>query len=164
MTEFDNKILGFFDDAVLWVWNTFEIPRMSLLRAVTISWVVLSFSITALKGESLVGDAISSLLVFLALGFDEYNNARLSDQNFNGLKIATRERMISRIFRLIGSFIVLLMFFNYLLMFSLSAIPNMILDVLILAYINLFYSLKPMGPPVKKTKEVFTELAYAGNK
>lgn len=163
MTEFDNKILSYGDNFVLWLWNTFEIPRMSLLRAVTIAWVVFDCAVTALRGQSLVGNAIAALMIFLALGFDEYNNARMSDQNFNGMKIATREQMFSRVLRVGCSIIAILMFFGYLSMFSLAAIPNMIIDVFMLAYINLFYTLKPMGPPVKKTKEVFAELAHAGN-
>lgn len=147
LVRFDNALLHWADATILWLWNTFSIRRISVLRALLMTFIA-GYGGLMIYANTLTTFIIIIFAVLLvAFAHEEYLNGKQSPETRNLTKLLAREMTFSRTIRLAS---VAMFFLNALLNLT---DPVVIFWVVLFIFVVLEDSLTPTDPPKRKEPE-----------
>ena len=79
----DAAILALADNAILWAWNQCSIPRIAIIRAILVLWVVYGTSVDVLDKSVGAGTWVKAGIILAVLTIEELLSATLSPRVHN---------------------------------------------------------------------------------
>jgi len=99
LAKLDAALLGLVDHAVLEVWNRFEVPRITLIRAAFVTYLVGRFTVWMTEGK-MDGAAWVWLVCMLVNGaVEEFNAARFAPRMLNAVVMRWRTHPLGLLVR-----------------------------------------------------------------
>ena len=149
----DDWFLNQFDGFVMWLWNTFSVPKIAILRVAGLGWMAISTVLEIHHKSFGIWSAIFFIILLCVFFGYEYNHARLSPRMMNEYLLRTRVQPVNRTLR-----------FTYIALFLILSFStyNIFLETMLFQLGNIAWiiwilvteALVPEDPPKRKEKEV----------